>query len=91
MNREDVKKLETWMTIPEAIEVLGVTKQAIHKMLWEQNLFLDNEVRQIGASPIYLLDAVAVYELRDIRRKSDEIRKARKRMAARQGDLRTQF
>jgi hypothetical protein len=80
MNPADVKPLECWVTTTEAEQILGVSRQAIHKMMWEQDLFIPDEIRRIGLKkPTYLLDAVAVYDIKKMR--EDEAREVKEQRA----------
>ena len=55
----DVRQLEGWVTFPEAAEALGISKQGMHKLVFESPNapFTSSEVKRLGAGPkpVYLL------------------------------------
>ena len=59
MSRFDVPPLEGWTTISEAAELLGVTRQAVHKMIFDRKL---KSVRRLGSvlKPIYVVRTAEV-------------------------------
>lgn len=68
-SRSEVKRLEGWLSFPEAAEVLGVSKQMIHKMVFSSGLFnLETEVRSVGDRPIYVVDEKKVRALKATRK-----------------------
>lgn len=89
MNRDDVVKLEVWITLPEAMAILGISKNGLHKMIWDQDLFHLDEIRYIGDKRAFLLNEVAVYKLRDVRLQSLAIREARRNMDLKISELRS--
>lgn len=64
---EGIKKLENWMTFPEAARLLGVTNQGFHKMIEVQHMFPLDALRKIGDKPTYIVQTVAVLELKETR------------------------
>lgn len=50
-------RLEEWCTTEEAAAMLGVTKQAVHKMLKNGEF---KSARALGAKPIYVLGRAEV-------------------------------
>lgn len=69
MDRSRVKPLEGWMSIAEAMVVLGMQKQALHKLLWEldYDIFHPDDIRTVGDKPVYIISTKAVYEVKAIR------------------------
>lgn len=70
---EATRLLLDWVTFLEAATLLGVSSQAVHKMVWEQNKFA--EVGVFGVKPIFLLrrdDVRQEAERRQARRKRQE-------------------
>lgn len=65
----EIPRLEDWLSIPEAADKLGVSKQMIHKMIHSLNVFdLTKDVRKIGEKPMYILREAAVESLKESRR-----------------------
>lgn len=61
----DVPKLEGWATFPEAAAELGVTKQAIHKMVFENGEF--QSLRAVGSKPVYVISIEEVQAKKESR------------------------
>lgn len=80
MNRDLVKPLEGWMAISEAMAVLGMRKQALHRLLWEldYDVFHLDDVRRIGEKPVYILSSVAVQEVKIVKDRMDIEKEASK-------------
>jgi hypothetical protein len=58
------KKLEGWLSLPEAGVLFGVTRQDVERKVKEGLFDLDTEVRTIGGGrPIYLVSEVAVLRM----------------------------
>jgi hypothetical protein len=78
MDRSRVKPLEGWMSIFEAMHVLGLRKQAIHKLLWEldYDIFRPDDIRTVGDKPLYIIRTSAVYEVKEIRDRAATEREA---------------
>src|SRR5213083_1970621 len=72
-----VKRLEDWMTLSEAGEVLGYSKQGLHRLIFESpnNPFdLENDVRGVGDKPLIVLRTAAVTAMRSrLRPAGDDI------------------
>jgi len=59
-----VKRLEGWMTVGEAADQLGYSKQGLHRLIFESpnNPFdLERDVRGVGDKPLILLRDSAVF------------------------------
>lgn len=61
MKPSQVPSLEGYVTFPQTAEILGVSKQGVHAMVFRFNVFGD-AVRKVGDQPTYLL------RLADVRR-----------------------
>jgi hypothetical protein len=57
---EEIKRLEGWLTFPEAARYLGISPQALHKMVWESHEFPQADLRAVGDRPTYLIRTAAV-------------------------------
>lgn len=59
---QEIRKLEDWITFDESREMLGLTKQGIHYLVWEAQEFDLDDIRAIGSGRvvIYLLRQTAV-------------------------------
>lgn len=58
MSSFEVPKLEGWVTISEAAEILGISRQAVHKMV---NSGKFRSARKIGSSkPVFVVRAAEV-------------------------------
>lgn len=60
---EEIKRLEGWFTFEEAGEVLGYSKQGIHRLVFESPnspFEPDKDVRGVGGRPLMLLREDAV-------------------------------
>jgi hypothetical protein len=56
-----IKPLEDWLTLEEAAQILGLSKQGMHAMVWNSMQFsFDNDVRAVGSRPTYVLRETAV-------------------------------
>ncbi len=66
-----VKRLEGWVTLGEAADELGYSKQGLHRLIFESeaNPFdIDNDVRGIGDRPMILIRTTAVEAMKERRR-----------------------
>lgn len=61
MDVNEVLPLEGWMTFPEVAKLLGVTNQAVHKMVFEGDHFPG--VRSVGEKPLYVVPRAEVAAL----------------------------
>lgn len=61
MSRFEFPVLEGWETVSRVAEVLGVSRQAVHKML-NNDVFGVDGVRQLGneSKPIYIVSSEAL-------------------------------
>lgn len=81
MNRDEVKSLEGWISLAEAMAILGMRKQALHKLLWEaeHTPFRIDDMRKVGDQPLFLINPVAVDEVKQIldrqKKEKEELRK----------------
>ncbi len=60
---EEVRRLEGWYTFEEAGEILGYSKQGIHRLVFESPrspFNAEEDVRGVGARPLMLLRKEAV-------------------------------
>lgn len=64
MSRFEFPELEGWKTVSQIADMLGISRQAVHKMLPTDALDEDS-VRQIGSGlkPVYLVRNSAVQSL----------------------------
>ncbi len=69
MKIKDVIRLEGWVTLPEAARLLETSPQAVHKMVFEQNLF--KTIRRVSDKPLYV---VALWEVEDVGKKRQAAR-----------------
>lgn len=53
MKMSEVLPLAEWVTFPEAADMLDVSNQAVHKMVFEADAFPG--VRAVGSKPVYVL------------------------------------
>jgi hypothetical protein len=68
----EVGKLPGWLTMPEAGEILGVTKQMVHSLVFNASpspFDKESEVRHVGDKPVYLLSEDAVRRVAAERKK----------------------
>jgi len=56
---DQIRKLEGWVTINEATQMLGLTKQAVHRMI-EQAEFKLTDLRHVADRFVYLIRESAV-------------------------------
>ncbi len=56
----DIPNLEGWMTVAQAAEVFGVTRQSLVRMIREGKFA---SARKVGDKPIFLLETDEVYEV----------------------------
>lgn len=62
----EVPRLEGWLTFPEAGEVLGISKQMVHKLAFPasgKSAF--STVRAVGDRPMYLVKEEEVEEYKN--------------------------
>lgn len=59
-NGVEIKRLEGWMTFEEAGSALGISKQRVHKLVWDAAAFDTEDIRGVGARPLWLLRTSAV-------------------------------
>lgn len=63
-----IPRLEGWLTFPEAGELLGVTKQMVHKLVFKSKVFdLRTDLRTVGDRPIYIVKEEKVRALKERR------------------------
>lgn len=77
----EVKQLDGWVTLPEAADELGMSKQGVHKLVFDSpnRPFTSEEVKKLGAGPkpVFLLKRSALDRVRDARAASAEGKPAR--------------
>ncbi len=58
-----VKWLEGWLNFPDAAQLLGMSKQALHKIVFGRRGFnIDTDVRAVTRQPLYVIRVEAVRE-----------------------------
>ncbi len=67
MRSEDIPKLEGWYTFSEAAEILKVSKQGLHKMVFEAEAF--STVHKLGSKPTYIIHENEVNDIAEKRGK----------------------
>lgn len=67
----EAPRLNDWITLPEAAEVLGISKQAVHKMASAGDI---KTIHLIGNRPVYV---VAEAEIRALATRRAEIAETR--------------
>jgi excisionase family DNA binding protein len=60
----DTPRLADWITLPEAAELLGVSKQYVHKLVRNGRL---NTLRSLGSRPIYIVREAEILEIQQDR------------------------
>ncbi len=81
---EEVRRLEGWLTFEEAGEVLGYSKQGIHRLVFESPnspFNPDTDVRGVGARPLMLLREAAVLEVKGRLKPAEETGWGKSRIA----------
>lgn len=64
---EDAPVLEGWITLTDAAELLGISKQAVHKMVTSHKI---TTLHKIGRKPLYIMREAEITRLRELRRAS---------------------
>lgn len=57
----EIRRLEGWLTLVEAADILNITKQGMHRRVFETNMYNLDDLRKIGSKPIYLIRMSVVY------------------------------
>lgn len=52
----DAPRLPGWLTLPEVAELLGVTKQAVHKFIEAGQLSSLHQIKSARGSAVFLLE-----------------------------------
>jgi len=73
----EIKRLEGWMTFGEAADELSLSRQRVHKMVWDEQEFASEDIRAIGDRPLYVLRAEAV-----LAKRRERERRAAEQLAA---------
>lgn len=64
-----VPPLDGWVTTVEIAGMLGVSKQAVHKMIFERNAF--NSLCAVGDRPVYVARRSEVESIMESNRKAN--------------------
>lgn len=60
---DEVRRLEGWMTFSDAAQMLGMTNQGMHRLVFNsavQRFDVDRDVRAVGDRPLMIVRTVAV-------------------------------